>query len=169
MFTQTGEYTLIYSLYDNGSLINAILETVTLNVVDTQKPTIQTNNYEEEYFVGDTLTIAAATVVDNVDTNLTASVELYFGTKSLSISENSYTFTKEGEYTLIYKAIDGSGNESMLSYEFTVLPKDTNGKATGCNGCSGSIIGGGSLGIGLLLLVTTGIVLIGKRSKTKKE
>lgn len=168
LFTQTGEYTLIYSLYDNGSLTNSILETATLNVVDTQKPTIETNGYDEEYFVGDTLTIAVATVVDNVDTNLVASVELYFGTESLSISENSYTFTKEGEYILIYKAIDASGNENTLSYDFTVLPKDTGGKATGCNGCSGTIIGGNLLGMGLFLLGTAGVLFIGKRSTTKK-
>ena len=105
------------------------------------------------------------TAYDEEDGDLTASIQ-YTGNVNVN---------KEGEYTLIYKAIDSSGNESMLSYEFTVFPKATddnaNGFIGGCsgfNGCSGSIIGG-TLEIGVLLLVTTGVLFIGKRSKTKNE
>ena len=142
LFTQTGEYTLIYSIHKEGALTDVIEETATLCIADTQKPTITVSSgYEDEYFVGDELLIQTAIVQDNVDKDLSATIEFYCGEEKLSVQNNKYLFGKTGDYQLIYKAVDSSGNENSISYKFTVVKKTTDSEQSGCaislNGCSG--------------------------------
>ena len=149
LFTQTGEYTLV------------IEETAVLHIADVTKPElIISGNYEEEYFVGDELIIQTAQVKDNVDKDLTASVELYFGEEKIAFENSKYVFKRNGEYRLIYKAIDAAGNESVLIYEFMVLKKDKESQQ-GCGGVAG--------GISALLSATACMALIMQKRKIKNN
>lgn len=172
LFTQTGEYTLVYHLHKNGSPTDIVEEVAILRVVDTQNPTLTTEGYDEEYFVGDTLVILPAQVKDNVDKELTSSVTLYCGEEQLSIVNSSFVFSKTGNYTLTYTATDKSGNEGMLSYAFTVYEKAIEGESganNGCasGGCSGNILAGG--GIAILIGVIICALLIGKKQNKIKN
>ena len=166
-FTQTGEYTLVYEFRKNGSLTEFVTETAVLRVADVNKPVIITpDGYEEEYFIGDELTIQTAQVEDDVDTNLTATAELCLGNEKLSVQDGKYVFTEAGRYTLTYKAMDSAGNVGLLTYEFTVSVKpQDNEEPKGCSGGCSSVVGGmaGSLG-GMAICV---LLSINKKSKTK--
>ncbi len=161
LFTQTGEYTLVYTIHKNGSLTDVIEETAVLHIADMTKPElIISGDYEEEYFVGDELIIQTAQVKDNVDKDLTASVELYFGEEKIAFENSKYVFKRNGEYRLIYKAIDAAGNESVLIYEFMVLKKDKESQQ-GCGGVAG--------GISALLSATACMALIMQKRKIKNN
>ena len=121
LFTQAGDYTLVYKLYKNGNVNDVLIETAALLVEDSESPVITIHGYDEEYYVGDELTVQTAQVKDNVDANLTATAELYLGEKKLSLQNGKFVFKKAGEYTLVYKAVDSYGNESELKCSFTVL------------------------------------------------
>ena len=169
LFTQTGEYTLVYTIHKEGSLTDIIEETATLRVADIQKPTITVSSgYEDEYFVGDELLIQTATVNDNVDKDLSATVELYRGEEKLSVQNNKYLFEKTGEYQLVYKAVDSSGNENSLTYKFTVVKKTATDENIGCamslSGCS-SVTSGLPITFAMMGLA---LVRLKKQNKNKK-
>ena len=123
-FSKLGEYTLIYKMHKNGSIEDVMEKTTILKVCDTTAPVITTDGYDLEYFVGDKLTILTATVTDNVDKDLTATVTLTKDGKEQTIENGEFTLKKKGEYILTYKATDLSGNEGILTYKFEVLAKD---------------------------------------------
>ena len=165
LFTQTGEYTLVYSIRKDGSLIDVITETATLRVTDTRKPTITTDGYDEEYFVGDTLEILSARVEDNVDQNLTASVELYCGEENIPLENGKHVFKKTGTYTLTYKATDAAGNEGTLTYEFTVSKGVGKAENGGCGGCSNATFDGSAIALGGALCG----IFINRKAKQKNK
>ena len=160
LFNKTGEYTLVYTLHKNGSLTDILQETATLTVADMTKPTLSTDGYDSEYYVGDTLTITTAQVYDNVDEDLTATVELFCGEKKLSIQNGKYAFATTGQYRLVYKAIDKSGNENSLVYQFTVLQRDPKTDNEEKRGCFGAITG-----VPFALSLAVGAVLVTKKNK----
>ena len=161
LFENTGEYTLVYTIHKNGSLTDVVEETATLIVADMTKPTVTTDGYDLEYYVGDTLTVQKAQVYDNVDVDLEASVTLRLGEEELTVENGKFTFTKTGEYTLTYKATDKSGNECTLQYEFTVLAR---GGVAGNSGVELLIIGG------VVLVIGAGVcVLLIKKAKRNKK
>jgi hypothetical protein len=126
LFTQTGEYTLVYSLHKDGSLLEVTTETAILRIADFTAPTINIEGYDAEYFLGETLVIQSAKVEDNDDKDLTAIVELYFGEEKIDVQSGSYAFEKIGPYKLIYKATDSAGNEGDLVCELAVLQRASN-------------------------------------------
>lgn len=155
-FTQTGDYTLVYEIHRNGSLTDVLTETTTLRVADVNKPVVITaDGYDEEYFVGDELTIQTAQVEDDVDTNLTATVALYFGEEKVSLQGDKYVFEKAGEYTLVYTAVDSYGNEGTLTYKMSVSEKPRSGCAgIGC----GSALGGASM-LGVVMVACASMLM----------
>ena len=83
----------------------------TVQIVDTTKPTIiidNTNVYETE--VKTNIPTIKATVRDNYDQNPT-----------LEIITNNINLNKVGTYTIIFKAKDSSGNETIETREFKVI------------------------------------------------
>ena len=160
LFEKTGDYTLVYKMHVNGSLTEILEKTVTLKVGDTKPPVIITDGYDKEYFVGDKLVIQTATVIDNVDGEMTATVTLVFNGSEQAIDSGEFTLKKKGDYTLTYQAVDSSGNEGILTYEFTVLPK--NGIGTGA---IIAIVAGGTLLIGVAVL---SVILICKKKRAKQ-
>lgn len=162
-FKKAGEYTLVYTLHREGSLTDVLEETANLIVADMTKPTLSTDDYDSEYYLGDTLTIATAQVYDNVDEDLKATVELFFGTEKISVQNGKYTFTTTGQYSLVYKAVDNAGNKNSLVYSFTVLQRDTNPDDNGAKrGCFGATVGAP-----FALCFALGTVIFTKKNKNK--
>lgn len=165
VFSAAGEYRLIYEIHKNGSVLDFIEEAVVLNIVDSIAPTIKTDGYDIEYFVGDTLTVLTGVVTDNVDKNLKANVKLLKGEKEQQIVNGEFTFQESGQYSLIYTAMDLSGNEATLTYNFTVLVKNvSSSEVTGKKGCGSNILVGG-IGEALLMGAATLAVLCKKNKK----
>ena len=95
-------YTIEYDITDSsGNAATTVARTV--NVVDTTKPVISLNGSATVTIeVGTAYTDAGATVTDNYDSGLTASVD-----------PNTLDTSTPGEYTLTYTAIDSSSNEAI--------------------------------------------------------
>lgn len=165
-FSAAGEYRLIYKIHKAGSVVDFIEETVIFNVVDSIAPTIRTDGYDIEYFVGATLTVLTGVVTDNVDKNLTANVQLLKGEQEQQIVNGEFTFQETGAYSLIYTATDLSGNKTTLTYDFTVLAKNVSSSVdTEEKGCGSNIFAGGAGGA-LLTGVAAFAVLL-KKNKEK--
>ena len=164
VFEKTGEYTLVYTIHREGLLTDILEETAKLTVADMTKPTLTTDGYDSEYYVGDTLLIQTAQVHDNVDDGLMASVALYLGEEQLVVENGKITFKKTGDYVLTYKATDKSGNEGTLTYEFTVIARDTDANDDKNNGGCGSAIFGGTT---VAICAGICVALLIKRNKNK--
>jgi len=74
--------------------------TVTIRLVDTQKPIITLNGGNVTLTVGDTYSDAGATANDNVDGNITANIQ----------TSGSVDTTTAGTYTITYTVSDTAGN-----------------------------------------------------------
>ena len=96
-----GEYILTYNAVDSSGNA-AIMKTRTVNVVDTTRPEITLNgNNPGTVEAGSTYTDAGATVTDNYDTGLIATMTGSVNTAVL------------GEYIQTYNAVDSSGNAAI--------------------------------------------------------
>ena len=95
-------YTIDYNISDSsGNAATTVTRIV--NVVDTTKPVITLNGSPTVTIeVGTAYTDAGATVTDNYDSGLTASVD-----------PNTLDTSTSGEYTLTYTATDSSSNEAI--------------------------------------------------------
>ena len=161
-FDAVESYSLVYTIYEDAKLNDFFIVYVDLNIVDDVKPNIVVDNYEPVYYVGDILEIKSSTVIDNIDNNLIAQAELYLGATKKEIVNNKFKFDEEGDYKLVYKSTDSSGNEGILTYEFTVLYGNTAG-----NSLLYIIIGASA---GLLLITGVGILIfVGKNKQNKKN
>jgi len=108
-----GNYTLTYIAVDSSGNDANVTRTVNVYtpeaIADTTPPNITLNGYDSLSIALNTAyTEEGATAYDNIDGNL-----------SVSISGSVDTAT-EGSYTLIYSAVDSSGNEAKVTRSVTV-------------------------------------------------
>ncbi len=103
---QTGEYTLIYSVADSsGNEANATRVVKVIEPIDTTPPEITLLGANpQEIIIGNSYIELGAVVKDNVDENVT-----------LEINSSNVRTDKFGEYKVIYKAVDSSGNEANVT------------------------------------------------------
>ena len=85
-------------------------KTTTLKVADRREPTVTFAAFDRYVIVGTQWTAPAASVLDDADTGLTATVELYLGTTKLDPVDGKYMLSQTGVYTLKGTATDSSGN-----------------------------------------------------------
>lgn len=99
--------------YDNGLLNQTLEKKIRINVVDTQKPTIE---YQKE-----------------LSTNVGTKIDLLKDVKAIDNSkeeievtiEGEYDFNKEGTYNLKYIAVDSSNNKTEEEFILKVNKKAT--------------------------------------------
>lgn len=122
-----GKYTVIYTSTDTYG--NTASSTRTVNIVDTQKPTITIlglNPVNVE--AGTTYTDAGATSTDNYDGNLTSAI----------IPSSTVNTAATGTYAVTYTVTDSSGNST--STERTVNVADTKAPILALVGSSTMIV-----------------------------
>ncbi len=111
-----GSYNVVYTATDSAG--NSTSETRVVNVVDTTPPSIMLSGNNPDSIVVDNGEVSSsyqdpgATVIDNYDTETPYSVDT-----ALVIT------SAVGTYTLVYTAIDSSGNEAApVEREVNVIP-----------------------------------------------
>ena len=93
----------------------------TLKVMDADKPKVSMEGMKKSYVVGETIAFPEIEVTDNLDTGLTATVEVKQGdTVVLSDVKADFSLNERGAYTLVATAVDSSGNEGTAVADFVV-------------------------------------------------
>lgn len=104
-----GSYKTTYKL----SILN-IKKTRTINVVDTEKPTITLKgNSTINLYIGDTYTDEGVEITDNYDSDLSNNLNI----------ENNLDTSKKGTYTITYTVRDSSNNTNSITRTINVLEK----------------------------------------------
>lgn len=85
-------------------------KTTTLKVADRREPVVTFAAFDRYIVKGTAWTLPAASVLDDADTGLKATVELYLGETKLTPTDGKYTLTQTGVYTLKGTATDTAGN-----------------------------------------------------------
>lgn len=92
----------------------------TLTVKDTTPPTLSLDSGTATYDVGDTVKIAGYTVSD---THCETQVFITFIDPTghiQALTENEFTASKKGVYTIMYRAVDTEGNVTFAEYQIRV-------------------------------------------------
>jgi PKD repeat protein len=115
-----GSYSFIYQAEDTAG--RKARYPVAINVRDDVAPVLETaGGYVKTMKVGSTLTVAKATVTDNVDEKLEYTVFLKSPDGQIDVLHaEKAILSAKGVYTLTYMAIDFSGNIATVSYEIMV-------------------------------------------------
>ena len=93
----------------------------TLKVMDADKPKVSMEGMKKSYVVGETIAFPEIEVTDNLDTGLTATVEVKQGdTVVLSDVKADFSLNERGAYTLVATAVDSAGNEGTAVADFVV-------------------------------------------------
>ena len=143
--SNTGTYTLVYSVSDSGNNFVSVTRTVIVDPLpDTTPPTITlTGSSTINLTVGDTFTDPGATATDNVDGDLTSSI-------TTSGSVNTST---AGTYTIAYSVSDAAGNTASVNRTIEVV--ETQFTATIIAGNGGTVsTPGGTVNEGTVLSIT---------------
>ena len=130
--SNTGTYTLVYSVSDSGNNFVSVTRTVIVNPLpDTTPPTITlTGSSTINLTVGDNYTDAGATATDDVDGNITSSI-----TTSGAISTSN-----TGTFIISYSVSDAAGNAATVVQRTVIVSAATN--SSNCT-ITGQNIGGG--------------------------
>ncbi|MDA9985253.1 DUF5011 domain-containing protein, partial [Flavobacteriaceae bacterium] len=104
--SNTGTYTLVYSVSDSGNNFVSVTRTVIVSSIPDTTPPVITLNGPSTLLItmGDNWTDPGATASDNVDGDLTSSIT----------SSGTVDTSTTGSYTLIYSVSDTVGNTSSV-------------------------------------------------------
>ena len=119
---ERGKYVVYIEIED--SVGNSEVYAYSIDVIDTQAPVITLSGGKTEVKAGASITLATATVSDNLTPTglMKVFVVLVCPDWTTVMAENgkSYKPDQYGTYTVWYYAVDGDGNIAMESYQFTV-------------------------------------------------
>lgn len=118
--TKYGTYSLVYTVSD--SKFNTDRVRYTFVVQDNVAPTITLNgSYNDSYKQKDGITVIGATATDNNNDVAGLFIWLeYSDLKTVTVTEGQHLTLAAGKYTIVYYAMDGDGNATILKYEFEV-------------------------------------------------
>ena len=104
--SNTGTYTLVYSVSDSGNNFVSVTRTVIVSSIPDTTPPVITLNGPSTLLItmGDNWTDPGATASDNVDGDLTSSIT----------SSGTIDTSTTGSYTLIYSVSDTAGNTASV-------------------------------------------------------
>ena len=115
---QYGRYSVSYECED--TLGNKTQYSYVFSVVDTLPPQIVLGDAAKSAKVGDTVTVAQATVTDNY-TECTLQIKLKLPSgKFIDLPGNAFVAAETGVYTVYYFAYDSDFNPACVSYEISV-------------------------------------------------
>ena len=118
-----GTYTFLYTTADGKKNTGRHIYTIT--ATDGEAPTITLLDHMQTVKTGETVTIAAAQVQDNLTTDCTVVSYVYDseGVK-MSAANGRFVAEKSGIYTVRYMAFDADGNYAFASYEVTAQAQE---------------------------------------------
>ncbi len=166
-----GEYEIIYSAsYGAKEPVTKVLRFSV--VADTAAPEIYVYGvYAESYEAGVTIGILSASVVDDSEADIVASVTITKDGQAISAQDGELVL-ESGAYSIVYTAKDAMGHTAEQKFTFTVTTSSESADDVqsdgigGCNvgigGCSGSI-GGTVLPIVMVLIPLA--VIVAKRKE----
>ncbi|MCL2079895.1 MAG: NlpC/P60 family protein [Oscillospiraceae bacterium] len=123
-----GEHEVVILYLNEENEIKELYASIT--VIDTQEPIIEYEGELETTQGTEIDLLAGVRVIDNSNEEIIATVE------------GEYDFDAEGEYSLKYIAVDGSGNKAESDFILTVTRSAAPGSGAGSGGGNGG--GGGS-------------------------
>ncbi|MGN1051999.1 MAG: immunoglobulin-like domain-containing protein, partial [Candidatus Scatosoma sp.] len=151
-----GSYILKYTATDSSGNTASVERIVV--VVDDVAPVITFLNEMKSGTVNVAVALAEVQVVDNSGERLNYNVIVSDSKGQIvEVSDNQFTPTAEGTYTITVKATDSSGNEGVASYTVTVKEAST-------SGCGSSVNNFGTL-IATLTGLSTVFIILKKRQK----
>lgn len=120
--TENGKYIVYMEVED--SVGNSEVYAYSINVINTQAPVITLSGVKTEVSAMSSITLATATVSDNVTPAeaMKVFVVVLCPNWETVMAENGKEFKPDqyGTYTVWYYVTDGDGNIAMKSYQFTV-------------------------------------------------
>lgn len=161
---EVGDYEITYTYTDDYE-VTAVLQAKIVVLSDVTSPVITVREVSGNYKVGDKLIAPTASAIDEADGEVQVTTAIYFEEKQVGDSE--VTTEKAGIYTIVYTAMDSSGNPARKDVQvFVYSPSaDAFSDKETKSGC-GSVIGGSVSELLILASVLTGTgALILKRKK----
>lgn len=124
-FVESGEYTVAATATDSaGNVGKEYKKTITIAETDTSAPSIEViGEYEDAYFIGNSITLLTANYSDNTALK-SYGISIQKDTNPITISGNTFLPEQTGRYTVIYQAIDETGNIQSQEYSFLVFGFD---------------------------------------------
>ena len=161
--SEVGEYVILYLAEDDYEQIAS--RSLVINIVeDDLAPVIQVNFTLEQILLGEKIELPTASVTDNVEQELSVSVEVFKGTQL--VSQGSFTPTETGVYTIMYVCMDEAGNEGRVEYQVTVYEniEDAPNKAN-----YEFLIWGSVIGVCVVAVVVIILLRVSKKNKRKEN
>lgn len=118
-FNKVGQYTIYYSASDEAGNLAKVSRKI--NVIDTIAPYFEYANAQSgklpdvetlQYVEVDLLSLDYLSIIDNYDTNLTATIE----------NDGGFNYEVSGKYTVTYAVTDSSNNKTTATRDITVTP-----------------------------------------------
>jgi Domain of unknown function (DUF5011) len=112
-YKRVGDYRVIYTIEDASG--NTVEKEVQVKIVDTKSPVL-TGVIDRETKEGRKINLLEGVLaMDEYDGNITHKI----------MTVGDYDFDQEGTYTVYFKVIDASGNETLQSFNLTVQNNPT--------------------------------------------
>ena len=119
---QYGFYRVSYTATDAAG--NTVPSYYNISVVDNVKPQAEIGSHSDSASVGDSITVAAVTVTDNVTAAEDCSVFVYVQPPQSAFvgveAGGSFVANKAGVWKVWYYVADAAGNLTVVGYEITV-------------------------------------------------
>ena len=118
---KAGTYTVVYHTQDAYG--NEAEETILVEILaDNEKPIVTVDFTATRINAGSVFTLPTASVSDNVDTGLVATVSVTFNGNAVEVTNGQFTATENGIYTVTYSVTDVAGNTTTERYDVIVAP-----------------------------------------------
>ena len=120
LLSSFGQYRVVYTAND-GNTYFTTSNTYIYTVKDLTPPTIYVSGtVQSEATSGETVVFPTATVFDNYTENCKFYVLVYTPDGERVVTDGKYTFTKAGEFRVVYYAYDDNYNVSQTTFKVTV-------------------------------------------------
>ncbi len=156
-FGKAGVYEITYTAKDEFLNIASVTRTFTVYEEDVEAPIISVYGGDLVVKVGERVSVPTYRCFDNYSGELSADVKVYFNGSEIEITDGAFMASAEGEYKLVYSAVDEKGNETQEEIIITAVKK------TASTGCS-SVLPVGSV-LGALSLL--GVCVLYKKRKSE--
>jgi len=98
--------------YIAGTGDDVLVKTTTVKVVDTQKPIIKVGELPDFEYVNSIINLSDVVIEDNSKQLKSRTFQVTYNNEEIPITDNSFTLTNTGRYTLKVSAEDMKGNQA---------------------------------------------------------
>lgn len=116
---ELGDYVIRYVIQDGKGKTDTYVYAITAK--DVESPTITLQKHKESAKAGDTVTLAAAEVTDNLTDDCTVVAYVFDPEgENVKVTDGKFEATASGVYSVRYMAFDADGNYAFIFYEIQV-------------------------------------------------